>query len=1186
MYNWTDEQLEAVNAYGSPVIVSAAAGSGKTAVLVERTIRLLCDKELAIPADRLLAVTFTNDAASQMSQKLSQAIDARAELEPDNEWIQRQQVLLRLADITTINSFCYNLVKDNLSDTDFQSGIRILEENEADMLTDRALTAVMEREYSERPQETEELISLFCRENDSSLRRMILQLYRFLRSLPFSEVWTENVLRSLRDGSVVKAVFDELDSRARETLGLISGAAERLRRCAESLEYHSAAKAVLLDNCALALDTAEKISRAERSEVAALASEVEWKALRVRQTKAEKECCSQLEEGLYESARSCNNHLKSLFEELSQIYIYTEDETAADAEKTAVYFAELVRLCNLLDDETHRLKVERNAVDFADTELMSVRLLASCGSDGKIVRTPLAEEMIRNQRYKVILIDEFQDVNNLQEVIFKAISSGDNTDEIGSNVFAVGDVKQAIYRFRLANPQIFMRTRAQGKSPESPVREILLRRNFRSRGGVLKFCNYVFGALMSRRVGETDYTSEEALVKGAEFDGSDAPTEIIAVNSDTADGADLEFTAIARRIRHLIDEKTPVKDENGVRPCKPSDFCVLSRNNIAGSDISEIFASEGLKVLTSDTSGYLKSREISLLLNLLALISNPMQDIPLVSVMLSPIFGFSDDDVAALRLFSRSDKLYKVMLAVSVGEYDAAEELRKKCADAVALLKRLSVYASGLTLTRLIRKIYDITDIFAAASAYEDGAQKCANLYLLLEYARSYEQSSPDGIAGFLRYIDYISASGGDFEQALTVTEPEDSVVIKTIHRSKGLEYPFVFLCRTSKRFNRTDLNGLMQLNNEKGVGLGFLDYSTLTKRKTAIWEYLRRANTEEMLSEELRLLYVALTRAKERLFIVLDLNEKAVKRASELSFEIDGYRVPPSVACKATCLADWLMSALMKHPDFGALRSRLDGGIYTDSGDILPDISVTSMPERSTSEATSEGEKAAVADEALAAFLKESFALRTDGILTESEAKLTVTEVVKEDALSFFPQVPSLGESLEEISAARRGTITHRFMQFCNFKASSESVEPEIERLRLAGVFTAQEAAAIDRRAVMRFFESGVYVRLSRSKNVLREKQFIVRFDDIKVDGSLREKYGSTDGMLQGIADCLFEEDDGYVLVDYKTDRVKSPEELVEKYRGQLELYKAAFDVLLDKPVKSSFIYSFRLGEGIELKA
>ena len=1183
MYNWTDEQLRAIETVGVPIIVSAAAGSGKTAVLVERTIRLLCDESLGISADSLLAVTFTNDAAAQMSQKLSQEIDLRAELDPDNLWIQRQQALLRLAEITTINSFCLSLVKDNLSETDFQSGIRIIEENEAGMLIDRALTAVLEREYQERPDALEELISLFCHENDADLRRMILRLYSFLRTLPFAEIWVKNTINSLKNGTATAELFDDLNRKASETAELIESTVSRLRYCAEGLEYHAAAKAVLLENCETADELLRMSRTSHRENIAAIAADVKWKPLTVRQTKAEKECSSELEAGIYESTKDCYAHLKALVEEYAGIYRYTEADINADAEKVSEYFGRLFELCQKLDAEVHEMKVERNAVDFADTELMCVRLLVNCDENGVLTRTPLCEEIVKSQRYKVILIDEFQDVNNLQEVIFKAISDTDDLDEIGKNVFVVGDVKQAIYRFRQANPLIFMRTREQGKSADSEVCELLLRKNFRSRRSVLDFCNYVFGALMSKRVGETDYTNEERLFLGSDFGTPDEPTEIITINGDGEEEiSTLEFTAVARKIRAMINSGAQVKDGDGFRTCRPSDFCVLTRNNVNGSEVSEIFEAEGLKILSNDTSGYLRSREISVLINLLAVISNPMQDVPLASVMLSPIMGFTDDDIANIKLLNRTDKLYKTVLAVAKGEYDCDENLQKKCAEAVALVKRLSVYASGLGLSRLIRKIYDVTDIFSIASAYEDGEQKRANLYLLLEYARSYEQSSADGVAGFLRYIDYISKSGGDFEQALTVTESSDAVVIKTVHRSKGLEYPFVFICQTSKRFNRTDLNGALQLSTECGAGLSFLDYTTLTKRPTAFWDYVRSQNLSELLSEELRLLYVAMTRAKEKLFILLDLSDKAVKRVSELSYEISSYRVPPAVTQKALCTADWLLMALLKHPDFTVLRSRLDTSLYADA-EGLPAINVSAMPESVYCAELSDVQRAEV-NIALVDELISTFAMVPDERLTKNEAKLTVSEIVKDDALSFFPQVPSLDESLEEFSAARRGTITHRFMQFCGFRAASDDLEAEISRLVSAGVFTLHESEAIDRVSVRKFFESGIYKRLKASKNVLREQRFIIRFDDIAVDETLREIYRGTDGMLQGVADCLFEEEDGYVLVDYKTDRVNSTAALIEHYSAQLALYKAAFDALLDKPVKSSYIYSFRLGEGIEV--
>ena len=293
----------------------------------------------------------------------------------------------------------------------------------------------------------------------------------------------------------------------------------------------------------------------------------------------------------------------------------------------------------------------------------------------------------------------------------------------------------------------------------------------------------------------------------------------------------------------MLNDGVTVRDGDAERPCRPSDFCVLTRTNIPVSEAKEIFASEGLKILSTEASGYLRSREISLLLNILSVTVSPMQDVPLASVMLSPIMGFTDDDIALIRIISREDKIYKTVLKISLGEEPAEEALKKKCTDAVALIKKLAVCSSGMTLTGLIRKIYDMSDIFAVASEYEDAEQKRANLYLLLEYARGYEQSGNEGLEGFLRYIGYISKSGGDFEQALTVSESSDAVIFKTIHRSKGLEYPFVILLQTRKRFNKTDLNGALQLSAEHGVGLKFLDYSTLTKRPTAFWDYIRSCN-------------------------------------------------------------------------------------------------------------------------------------------------------------------------------------------------------------------------------------------------------------------------------------------------------------------------------------------------------
>lgn len=1184
--NWTDEQLSAISAYGEPVIVSAAAGSGKTAVLVERTIRLLSDSSKNIPADRILAVTFTNDAASQMRRKLSDALENAALNDPENEWLQRQQSLLRLAEITTINAFCFGLLKDNISSTDFQSGVRILEKNEADMLTERALSAVFENEYENNPVKMEELISLFCHENDYSLRNIVLSLYKFLRSLPFKNSWINQNLRALRDGSQAETAMSYFRQRAKENAVLLRNTCEQLMGYCEALEYHKNAVKSYNERIKQALLLADAVEKMSWDELHLLFSDLTWERINSRQTNVEKANASSAEEAFYEASKLSYATLKSTAQKIADCFKYDSDTIRTDSLFVADIFERLCALASKLDDAVYRMKVERNAVDFADTELIAVSLLADCDDDGNVTRTPLAEEIISSERYKLIIIDEFQDVNNLQDVIFKIISNTDDITKIGSNLFAVGDAKQSIYRFRLSNPKVFMNTRLDGKNPDSDVKELLLTRNFRSRKNVLDFANYIFASLMCLDLGETDYTHEEELVLGADYSGDDAKTKILLVDSkaDPDDESGIvanEYYCIAREIKKMILDGTPVKDGDTTRPCRPSDFCVLTRTNVTDPSLSESFAECGLKILSSDRSGYLKSREISVLLNLLAIINSPMHDLPLASVMLSPIMGFSDDELALVKLTDKKSRLYKNILRIISGELTADEALTNKCREAVSLIKRLRVYAAGMPLTKLIKKVYDVTDMFSIAAQYEDGEQKCANLYLLLEYAQSFEASSNDGIAGFLRFIDYISASGGDFEQAFTVTESDDCVNIKTIHKSKGLEYPFVFICQLGRRIDKRDTYGRLHLNFEHGCGLEFLDYSSLSKRKTLFSEYISLRNEQEMLSEELRLLYVGATRAKEQLIIVLS---DAYKIAENFAPAVSSFKIPPAVSGDAKCPADWLVMSLLKHPGFEILRDGLGDNVFVDSG-AAPKLTVEPFVLTDIGDIRYDTTQVGKPVASLVEKLKANYSYQYDPRLTQHEAKVSVSELVSDDPVSFFPRVSRLDDTLGELSAAEKGTVTHRFMQYSDYVNASADLESEIKRLKELGLFTEKEAQAINRASVRAFFESDIYSRLAESGNVLREKQFIVRFCDIAVDESLKQIYNDTDGMLQGIADCLFEESDGYVLIDYKTDRVKTPEELLQRYSEQLGLYKAAFDALLDKPIKSSFVYSFVLKKGIEVK-
>ncbi len=1191
MPKWTDEQIKAIEAYNHPTIVSAAAGSGKTAVLVERTIRLLADKEKCIPADSVLAVTFTNDAASQMREKLSNAFEKLLAENPDDEWLIKQHSLIRLAEISTINSYCFGVVKDNLEKTPFSSGVRIMEETEAQMLTDRALNDVLEEYYATSPDKIEGLIECFCTENDKSLRLLIKELYAFLRTLPYRQAWIGEQLKSLRGGDKLSELTADFRSLCLKEISTVRVLCSKLRDICESLEYHAKDRAAMENGCDLADSLCDIAEAADWNECVASFADIKFPRRSGIQSKAEKENTSEIENALYESAKKLYERLKAAVTDFKKYFRYPTAVIESDALLVADLFEALCEICNRLDSALMEEKISRNAVDFADTELITVGLFTNIDENGTITRTPLCEEIVKSRRYRLIIIDEFQDVNNLQSVIFKAISDTDNLDIIGSNVFVVGDAKQAIYRFRRSNPMIFTNTRLDAKRDDNDVCEALLTKNFRSRESVLEFCNYIFGSLMSKGVGEIDYNEDEVLNLGAEYEGENPATELILLDDDDVTDEEetvypSEFKAVALRIRQLLDEGVLVReDEKTYRPCRPGDFCVLTRDNIKDRSLIESFGQVGLKVLASDQSGYLGSREISLLLNILSCITTPMKDIPMASVMLSPILGFTDDDLATVKLVSQYNRLYKNTVMIATSDMGVSDGLKGKCQNAIALFKKLRVYSAGMSLTALIKKIYDETDIFSIASAYDDSSRRLANLQLLLEYAQSYEDSSPDGVTGFLRYIDHISKSGGDFKQAFTVTESEDAVIVKTIHKSKGLEFPFVFICQTGKRFNTDDLKGNLYLNSDWGVGINFNDQSILARHTTVFSDYIRTKNESELISEQLRLLYVALTRAKEKLFIVLNKNEKTLKKPAELALSVDSHKITEAITGKANRFSDWLWLALLQHPDVRKqLEGRISPDLFSDPKIEYPAVTCNTILDR-TEEYSERSMSAAAPDPYLSRRLKEAFAFEYDMRLAENEAKLSVTELVKEEDLDFFANMPQIGDEFSRFTPAQKGTITHRFMQLCDFALAAEGVEEEISRLLDNGHFTDREAEVIDRKSVEGFFNSEIYRRMSASDNIIREKQFIVRFDDIDISPELAIMYKGTDGMLQGIADCIFEEPDGYVLVDYKTDRVSSPQELLDKYGPQLALYKSAFDVILDKPVKSAYIYSFRLADGIEVK-
>ncbi|MFT3951461.1 MAG: 3'-5' exonuclease [Oscillospiraceae bacterium] len=835
----------------------------------------------------------------------------------------------------------------------------------------------------------------------------------------------------------------------------------------------------------------------------------------------------------------------------------------------------------------------------------------------------MAEELAFSGQYKIIVIDEYQDVNNLQEVIFKCLSDAEDPAFYGKNVFLVGDVKQAIYGFRQANPLLFTALCAQAQREENAdlLERIPLSRNFRSRRGVIDFVNFLFGGLMSVGTGGVDYTGSERLVCGASFGDvpDEPPTELMLLrNFSLGDDAEAsggdeslgdetvaaiceqEHTAIAARIRKLLDDRTQVFENGVYRDCAPGDFCILTRSRTANNRLTDALAAAGLTAATEETDGYLRSREISVMVSLLQVLDNPMQDIPMLSVLLSPVFLFDADEVARLKTAAKQvgvNKLYGAVCAAAADraladdaqykQIDADDALRAKCRTVADTVRRLRFYASGMPLERLIRKIYDETGFCAATARQDYSARRLANLRLLQKYAADYDANTDGGLTGFLRYMKSVFAAGSDFEQASAAAENAGAVKIKTMHKSKGLEFPFVFLSGLYTEFNSKDLSKALLLSETGGVGIKLKDPAHLRVIHTACASGIRMLKERELRSEEMRLLYVALTRAKERLFLPLALPQKWKTRYFTAAMRIaqSGGQTDALVQT-AKCMQDWLVMSMLTHPDAQAIREAAGAGDFDLITKVAAPTVVFANPPAQVAADSSPVKirPEAAPDRALSQALAARFSQPAPAAGSLA-AKLSVSQAVKEDTdFVFFPQVPKFSDEIGRLSAAQKGTLTHRFMELADFARAERDVTAELDRLTAAGFFTKRERAGIYTDAVRKFFATDFYRRIAKSNKILREKKFLVRISDLNLGGILAG-YDGTNGMLQGIADLIFAEDDGYVIVDYKTDNVTSFDALADNYAMQLALYKAAFDLLLDMPVKSCYIYSFRLSEGGEIK-
>lgn len=1228
--NWTADQEKAINSYGRGVTVSAAAGSGKTAVLIERIIRLLTDRKKNIPADKLLAVTFTIDAAAQMRDKLSAAFEKKLREDPSDAWVLQQQDLVQLARISTIDSFCFDLVKENLDKFEFTGGLKILGDAERELVFGTAFEQAAEELCSGDPEEYAMLDNFFSVES-GALRQVVKALYEHLQSICHTDKWIKETSERYRSEEFFEQLYDSVFLRFEEILKKAHRLLEDARYCfnytisagEQSFRFRDCVK-TSEENIAMCegLYNAYKLACEHRDGSAFGKIEFDkYKSMRLSGKLPEdvKAIMTDVKERLKQDIDGVKKSLKeaSAVPELSREHL-RENLLQADR-----LFTAMCRLERRVEEVSYDIKLEKNAVDFSDVELMAKNLLVKETEDG-FERTELAEEIRSGGFYQIIMIDEYQDVNDIQEIIFKAVSDTDDLRYMGKNTFIVGDMKQAIYGFRKTNPELFKTCISQAKehADERQLEHISLQKNFRSRREVIGLSNFLFETLMSSGCGQVDYDDRESLDPGAVYTDRESPAEVMLV--DAPEGVDRkypeEFRQTALRIKEMLESGTPVCDGGVDRPCRQSDFCILVNTNDNIRQATDALSAVGLRAFCEDTEGYIKSREVSLALDLLRMVDNPMNDIALTAVMMSPVMGFTPDEMTKVRIKCRVEKSKKLnhiyqILSSTAREPDTDEKyakyvdmgddiLQRKCRDAFELIEMLRYSSMSMSLEKLIRRIFDVTDLMGITSLYLDSAKKRANLRLLQQYAGEYERSGNEGVTGFLRFIDSVSGNDKAFKNAVSVTAGSDSVNVKTYHKSKGLEYPFVFMCTLSKKLIRDDSRGdAIRLHKTLGCAFDIKDRRLNVKRVNLFYDYLADVLEKEQKSERMRLFYVGCTRAKEKLILVCS-NEKTghitrdkllqgLREAVKSSTKYD--IIPAEITSAQDSVLAWTVMGLAKLEDCGPLEEWL--GMQLDTvpkSGRTKDVRLTYHvcgAEVAAEETSPEQNKTlpANADPALVQKLRRKYDFVYDRPEHYLPAKLTVTEIVsaeKEKALGdknpeFFPNLPRLSDELDKLTAAERGTYTHKFMELADYEGAYASVKDELERLKQKGGLTEREAKGVYVNSLEDFVRSEFFERMRRSSDLRREQKFLTSVKDLGLADDLKE-YTTADGYIQGIADCIFKEDDGWVLVDYKTDNFQSTEDM-KKYGTQLKLYKAAFELILGERVKSSYIYSFKLGEGLE---
>lgn len=1168
---WTESQRDAIFARGGTLLVSAAAGSGKTAVLVQRVMTRITDPECPVDADRLLVVTFTKAAAAEMSARISAEISRILEADPFNVRLQRQQILLARAHICTIDSFCHDLVRENFYKLGVAPDFRILDDSEIAVLRTQAAEAALDEFYGQGDPKFYEFVEAFSAgRDDSRIAQIVNELYDFVRAHPFPKRWFSEKAALYRSGLPAgktlwgKAVFDYADQAVDACLSMTEDALERMEEDAALTEaYCDAYRSDLAGLLALK----QAISQNDWDKTSFQANGFSFQKL--------KPLRGYSDDPLKDRVTAARKEVKDTVAKIGTLFPNTEQQAGDEIQCLAPLVKTLFQVTERFSEILEELKNSRRAADFSDLEHWALRLLVK-GTDSGFERTKDAMELAA--QFDEIMVDECQDTNEAQDLIFRAISREEN------NLFLVGDVKQSIYRFRQAMPRLFLHRRETFPAYSREKNEfpacVVLDRNFRSRKGVTDVVNFVFRQLMSRETGEMDYTTQEELVPGADYPPDPQPEAVLDIVDLSALGEDADAVrAESRHIADLIYSMTAngctVTDHGKQRPAVYRDFCILLRsaNRYAHEYAREITAL-GIPAWAETVGGFFEAAEIGVAVSLLRVIDNPMQDIPLLAVLMSPIYGFGPDEISEVRL-CRTGRLYPAVTT-------AAKSGNERAARFLSDMEAFRTLAATMPSDRLIRTVFEKTGYPQMVQAMPNGDLRLANLRLLLEYASKYEAAGYNGLSGFIRFIDRLQKSGSDLSSASAISESANVVRIMSIHHSKGLEFPVCIVAGCSRNFNRERSDVL--LHPELGPGVKLRDpasgarFSTLPREAAAL-----ELERDEM-SEELRVLYVAMTRAKERLILVTSLKNPE-RTLSKLALRLTPgrKRLEPFAVRNVSCISDWLLLCALRHPCGSTLREK----VQAPPGVAVPaegawTIRMIQLPQEE--KRAREELPPARPDRTVMEKIREkmNFVYPNDG-LSGVCAKVAASELAAEEFSAAFAATSRpafLSES--GLTPAERGTALHAYLQFADYRRAAEAPEEELKRLVRELFLTKVQADAVELERIRAFFRSPVAQRMLQSSNMEREYRFAVEIPASSVNPELTGSAGKEKVVLQGAADCVFEEGGGLVLVDYKTDRTYDPEALWNRYRKQLALYRYALEKSTGRKVRECLLYSFAMNREI----